>query len=114
MNAAARSCGPGPGGLEAQRRGAGVEREAGGDVQQSVAQAFGFGVGELAGEQQPLGPDDQVVREAHDLQPDLVVLEVAERQVAQAGVLVVADVVLDAGAAAVITLERGDSGRSGR
>ena len=69
--------------------------------------------GELAGEQQSLGPRDQVVREPHDLQPDLVVLEGPERQVAQPGVLVVADVVLDAGAAAVIALELSD-GRSGR
>ena len=58
-----------------------------------------------------MGPDDEVVREAHDLQPDLVVSEVAEREVAQAGVFVVADVVLDASAAAVIAFELGD--RSG-
>ena len=51
---------------------------------------------------------DEVVREAHDLQPDLVVSEVAEREVAQAGVFVVADVVLDARAGAVVTLELGD------
>jgi len=38
----------------------------------------------------------------------LVVLEVAEGQVLQAGVLVVADVVLDAGASAVATLKDGD------
>jgi hypothetical protein len=55
-----------------------------------------------------LGPGDQVVREAHDLEPDAVVLEVSERQVPQAGVLVVADVVLDAGAATVTLLDLGD------
>ena len=70
------SAGPGPGGWEAQCCGAGVEREASGDVQQAVAQAFGFGSGELAGEQQSLGPADEVVRERDDLQPDLVVGEV--------------------------------------
>jgi hypothetical protein len=53
--------------LQAQRGGAGVEGEASGDVQQSVAQALGFAARELAGQQQPLGPGDQVVREADDL-----------------------------------------------
>ena len=46
--------------------------------------------------------------EAHDLKPHLVVFEVAEREVAQPGVFVVADVVLDACAAAVVALEFGD------
>jgi hypothetical protein len=55
-----------------------------------------------------LGPGDQVVRDCDEREPDAVVLEVAERQVAQAGVLVVADVVLDAGAGAVVALEDGD------
>jgi hypothetical protein len=85
-----------------------VEGEAGGDVQQLVAQAFGFGVGELAGQEQPLGPADEVVRERDDLEPDLIVLEGTERQVAHPGVFVVADVVLDASAAAVVSLERRD------
>ena len=74
----------------------------------TVAQALGFDVGELAGQEQPLGPDDEVVREAHDRQPDLVVLEGSERQVAHPRVFVVADVVLDTGAGAVITLKRSD------
>src|SRR4051812_27959993 len=99
--------GPGPAGLEVQAGAAGMEGEPGGDVQQPVSEAFGFGVGELAGEQQTLGPADDVVGEADNLKPRAVVLEVAERQVAQSGVLVVADVVLDACAAAVITLDRG-------
>jgi len=85
-----------------------VEREASGDVQEAVAQAFGFGLGEFVGQQQLLGPNDQVVREAHDLEPHLVVFKGAERQVAQPGFFVVADVVLDARAAAVITLKAGD------
>jgi len=94
--------------LEAQGGGAGVEGEAGGDVQQAVAQALGLDARELAGEQQPLGPADEVVGDQHERQPHLVVLEVAEGQVLQAGVLVVADVVLDAGASAVATLKDGD------
>lgn len=55
-----------------------------------------------------LGPGDQVVGEGHQFEPDTVVLEVAERQVAQAGVLVVADVVLDTRAAAMIAFDGGD------
>jgi hypothetical protein len=49
--------------------------------------------------------------EAHDLKPHLVVGEVAEREVAHAGVFVVADVVLDPAAAAVIAFQ--DSDRAG-
>jgi hypothetical protein len=48
------------------------------------------------------------VGEADDLESDAVVLEVAEGQVAQAGVRVVGDVVLDACAAAVSLLDVGD------
>jgi hypothetical protein len=44
--------GPGPGGGQSQGGGAGVEGETGGDVQQAVAQAFGFGGGEFAGQEQ--------------------------------------------------------------
>src|SRR5437870_3740612 len=64
-------------------------------MEESVAQALGLGVGEFAGQQQPLGPGDQVVSETDELEPDTVVLEVAKRQVPEAGVLVVADVVFD-------------------
>jgi hypothetical protein len=100
--------GPGPGGRQAQAGAAGVEREARGDVEQAVAQALGLGLGELAGQQQALGPGDQVVRERDEREPDAVVLEVAERQVPEAGVLVVADVVFDAGAGAVVAFDGGD------
>ena len=82
------------------------EREPPGDVQQPVAQPFGLGLGELAVEQQRLGPDEQVVREQHDLQPDLVERERLERELGQAGVLVVADAVLDVGVLAVAALDR--------
>jgi hypothetical protein len=55
-----------------------------------------------------LGPGDQVVREVHDLQPHLVVLELSEREVSESGVLVVADLVLGTGAGAVVTFDLGD------
>ena len=44
----------------------------------------------------------------HEFEPHLVEVEVAEGQVLEAGVFVVADVVLDAGALAVAALEQGD------
>jgi hypothetical protein len=56
--------GPGPGRLDAERGGAGVECEAGSDVEQSVPQPLGFGFGEVAGQEEALGPDDQVVRDS--------------------------------------------------
>ncbi len=56
------------------------EREPAGDVQQLVAQSLGLGLGEFSGEGECLGPDDQVVREHHDLQPYLVERELFERE----------------------------------
>ena len=92
-----------------QGRGAGVEGEAGGDVQQAVAQAFGFGFGELAGRAAVVGSRRSGrARAARSASQTWLWAKVAEREVAQAGVFVVADVVLDAGAAAVVTLELGD------
>jgi hypothetical protein len=44
-------------------------------VQQPVAQALGLAARELAGQQQPLGPDEQVVRDPDEHQPDAVVLK---------------------------------------
>ena len=104
---------PGPRRREMQCRGARVKGEASGDVQHSVAQSLGFGLGELAGQEQSLGPDDEVVRERDELEPDLVVGEGAEREVAHPGVFVVADVVLDTRAAAVVALALKLGDRSG-
>ncbi len=59
--------GPGPAVLEVQFRAAAGEREPSGDVEEAVAQAFGFGFGEFAVKHECLGPDEQVVREHHDL-----------------------------------------------
>jgi hypothetical protein len=76
----AELAGPGPGALDVQLRLACGERESGGEVEQPVAQSFGLSVGELALEHQRLGPDDQVVREPHDLQPHLIERELLERE----------------------------------
>ena len=84
------------------------EREPGGDVEQAVADAFGFGLGEFPVEEECLGPDDPVVRERDDLEPYLVERERLERELGQAGVLVVTDPVLDVGVLAVAALHDGD------
>src|ERR1019366_7250026 len=94
--------------LQSQPSAAAVEREPGCDMHQSISQLFRFGFGELAVKAEGLGPDDQVVREHHDLKPHLVQREVFERELLKAGVFVVADPVLDAGALAVTAFEDGD------
>ena len=86
---------PRPGVLEVEPRAAAVECQPAGDVHEPVAKALGLGFGKLAVEQQCLGPDDQVVREHHDLQPHFVERKLLERELGQAGVFVVADAVLD-------------------
>jgi hypothetical protein len=57
-----------------------------------------------------LRPDDQVVRQEHDLQPHLVERELLERELGQAGVLVVADPVFNPGALAMAALDDRDVG----
>ena len=101
---------PGPARVDAQDRGAGVKGEASGDVQQPVAQALGLAAGELAGQREALGRGEQVVGDQDEREPDAVVLEVSERQVAQAGVFVIADVVFATGALAVTALKDLDVG----
>ena len=59
-------------------------------------------------EQQRLSPDEQVVREHHDLKPHLVMSGLLERELRQPGVLVIADAVLDVRVLAVAALDHGD------
>ena len=82
--------------------------EPGGDVQQPVAQRLRFGLGQIAVQEQVLGPGDQIDREHHDGQPGLVDRERAGREVVQAGVLRAADAVLDPGVRAVAGVEVGE------
>jgi len=74
-------------------------------VKQAVSQPLGLGFREVAGEEQRLGPDEQVVRDQDKVEPHLVEGVVVEGELAQAGVFVVADVVFDVGALAVAALE---------
>ena len=55
----------------------------------------------LSGQGETLGPGDQVGGQRADLQPDLVLGEVVEGQVAEPGVLAAADSVLDTSVPAV-------------
>ncbi len=96
---------PGPGALQVELGAASGERQAPGDVQQLVAQALGLGLGECAFQQQRLGPDEQVVGEHHYLEPYLVQRELLERELREAGVLVIADAILDVGVLAVAALD---------
>jgi hypothetical protein len=63
----------------------------------------------VIGEQQSLCPCEEVLAHEHELEPDSVGREGAERQVTQAAVLRAADRVLDAGALAVDLLEPCDA-----
>jgi hypothetical protein len=65
--AALERFGPWPGCGEVQLAAPSGGREPGADVQQPVAQPFRFGFGEFAFEHERLGPDEQIVRERHDL-----------------------------------------------
>jgi hypothetical protein len=47
-----------------------VKGEAAGDVDDPVAQPLGLAAGELAGEQKPLRPGEEVVCDLDDLEPD--------------------------------------------
>lgn len=96
---------PWPVALEAQGGAPGVEAESGGDVQEPIAQALGLATGELSVEHEPLGPAEQVLGQEHELEPDGVVLEVAERQLVETGLLGVADAVLDVRTGAVAPLD---------
>jgi hypothetical protein len=80
-------------------------------MQDAVSQALGLCFGEFAGERQALCPQDEVVGDSRKCEPNAVVLEITERQAASSGVLVVADVMVDACAAAVLAFEVGISPR---
>jgi hypothetical protein len=99
--------GPWPGGLQPQDEAAGMADDAGGDVQQPVAQRLGFGAGQRAGKEQRLGPAAKVLGGQDQLEPDGVAAPAVERQVGQAGGLGGADAVLDPGALPVAQLQPG-------
>jgi len=96
---------PGPVARQVQTELAGVAGEPAGDVQEPVAETLRLAAGELAGEQQPLRPGEQVLGDQGELEPGRVGSERAEGQVAQAGVFAAADTVFDNRVVAVQLLE---------
>ena len=106
--AADQRLGPRPGARQAQGRAPARAHDPPGDVQQALAQPLGLGEGELALEAERRVQASRSWAMQRELQPDLVVLEGGEGQVAHAGVLAAADLVLDLGAAAVAQLQGGD------
>ena len=87
---------------------AGVAGEVPGDVQDPVAQAFGFRW--VSPARHGLGPDDHVVRYQREFEPRGVRLEAVEGQVVGAGRLQCLDAVLDDRVLAMENFELGDVG----
>ncbi len=87
---------------------AGVAADVPGDVQDPVAQSFGFADAVLCVERQSLRPDDYVMAAERELEPCCVGGEGVRRQVVGAGGLERLDAVLDLSVLAVGDLERGD------
>ena len=77
-------------------------------MKEAVAEPLGARAGELAAQQQRLGPGEQVVGDQDQLQPHGIHRKGAEGQLGKAGVLVVGDLVLGPGAGAVAALQGGD------
>ena len=86
--------GPGPVSVESEPATGGCD--AGGDVEESVADGLGCGASELPGAADLLGPGEQVVGGEAELHPHVVVDDVVEREVGEAGCFGVADHVLGA------------------
>ena len=88
--------GPAPGGVDAQPELAGSFGDAGGDVQDPVAEGGDLGAGQLGGvgEGDEFGPGDQVSGGQDDFQPGGVGLKFMTGQVGQAGGFGLADSVL--------------------
>lgn len=102
----AAACGPPwPGDGDSQVEAAAFAGEAGGGMQQLVAELLGLGIGEFAVQEQGAGPGGQVDRGQGQLQPGRVDMEVAGGEAAVAGGLAAADAVFDPGVCAVADLQ---------
>src|SRR3954471_22207568 len=100
--------GPGPVGVDLDPDFALAADDPAGGVQQLVAQLLGLDLGEVAVEEDGLGPGDQVGGGQRHLQPRLVDAEFARREAANAGLLDRFDPVLDPGVGPVTGLEEGE------
>src|SRR4051794_2345946 len=100
--------GPRPAGVDLDPDFALAADDPAGGVQQLVAQLLGLDLGEVAVEEDGLGPGDQVGGGQLHLQPRLVDAEFARREAAHAGLLDRFDPVLDPGVGPVTGLEEGE------
>lgn len=83
-------------------------------MQQAKPQAFGFPeLGDAAGEGEGLGPGEQLRGELDELEPDRVLGELVQREVAQPAVFEAVNPVFGAGAHPVPQLEVGDPPAAG-
>lgn len=83
-------------------------------MQEPVAQFLRLRSGQIAVQQQGLGPGEQVDAGQRELQLGLVDREDAGPEPAEAGVLAAADAVLDSGVCPVSGLQKLDAAVSGR
>jgi hypothetical protein len=97
--------GPGPVGGEPQDEAPGRADEAGGDVQQAIAEGLGRGLGQLALEEVGAAPGQQVGGGEAELEPRLIGGESQERHAVRPGALQGLDAVLGLGVAAVAGFE---------
>ena len=104
-----RSRRPAPGGVDAQSELAGAAGDAGGDVQDPVAEGFDLAAGQVGvlGEADQFGPGHQIGCGQDDFQPGGVRVE-RGRAGWQPGGLGLADPVLDAGVLAVAQFQPGE------
>lgn len=79
--------------------------EAGGDVQQSVAELLRLGSGEFAVQEQEAGPGQEIGRREAEFEPGRVDGEVPGGEAAEACGLAALDVVLDGGVSAMTDLQ---------
>jgi hypothetical protein len=93
--------------LQAQGDPAGVADDSGGHMQQPISQRLGLGHGQVALQQQRLGPAGELLGAQDQLEPDAVAPPAVERQVLEAGGLGGADAVLDPGALTMPQLQPG-------
>ena len=104
---------PGPGVVDTEVEATASGGEAGGDVEEPVAEGFGFGFGQFTVEAEELGPCQQIGGDDRSGEPGLVTDEVFEGEVGQAAVFPGADAVLDSGVLAVSKLKLGNAGGGG-
>src|ERR671910_2371387 len=102
--------GPGPTGGEAESSATAGAGDLAGGVQPAIAQAFGFGAGEVTVEGDASSPGEQVVSDERGGEPGGVDGEVGRGQVGQAGVFEVADQLLGPASTPLEGFEAGDVG----